>query len=155
LALVEADRAEVVAADEIGVADVERREERALRVGAVAAVLDAAQRERERPLVPVMPPVNEGGLEVKVARQRLRLEAVAAAHDRRDEAEDRGVAHERRGDVAEVEREVAAGDALRGVVDDVAGERIEEQRLDLVLDALALVADLRLHAARGTERILQ
>ena len=78
---------------------------------------------------------------LQIAVQRLRFVAVARAVDRRDEAEDRAVADERRRGLAEVEREPAG---KRSRVSSMIGVADDEERLELVLERVALHADRRL-----------
>src|SRR5215210_7543144 len=84
-ALRQADVPDLIATDQSRAADVERHQPLALRVGAVAADVHPADRERHRPEEEIAPVVERQRLELQVTEGRLDLEAVApAAHGRRE-----------------------------------------------------------------------
>src|ERR1051325_4843277 len=129
-AVAQIERAEVVAADQSEIAEVERRDARVVGAGAVAAVVQSANGEGDRVGEPVLAPVGQRRLELQIAGVAFDLVTIARAAQRRDEAEDRAVADERGADVRRVERD-RLDELLDGAVDDGVADEVDLLQLGL------------------------
>src|SRR5437763_1202836 len=123
-AVAKIERAEIVAADQAVIGEIEGHDARVVGGLAVAAVVEPANGERDRVGEEVLAPVRQRALEVEIAAVALDFVAIARAAQRRDEAEDRAVADERRPHVRGVQRDGLNG-PVDGAVDDLVADEVD------------------------------